>query len=125
MKKLFLIITLFGFLFAACGGSPSTETKKVDTSTTASTETIHEATLNQVNGLCDMCKATIEKAAMNRPNIKSAVWNTDVKTLKLTSLEAIDLASVSKAVASVGYDTELDKAEASVYETLPSCCKYR
>ena len=30
MKKLFLIITLFGFLFAACGGSPSTETKKDD-----------------------------------------------------------------------------------------------
>jgi len=30
-----------------------------------------------------------------------------------------------QAVALVGHDTDLFKAEDSVYEKLPACCKYR
>lgn len=125
MKKLFLITILLGFLFTACGGSVSTDSKTTESSVAASTETLHEATLNGVEGLCEMCKVTIEKVAMNTPNIKSAIWDSNTKILVLTSTEEIDLNGVSKAVAEVGYNTEFDKADDSVYDALPSCCKYR
>ena len=38
---------------------------------------------------------------------------------KVTSKSAI-----SKAIANVGHDTELDKAPKAVYDDLPSCCLY-
>ena len=79
-----------------------------------------------VQGNCDMCKETIEKTAKAIKGVASAHWDKEAKQLHLdfnpkhTSTEAI-----SKAVAKVGYDTDKFKADQSVYDALPPCCKYR
>ncbi len=122
MKRILLAMSLVAFLLASCGGA-STESK-VSNETVVST-TLQNATLKGVQGLCDMCKSSIEKAAMSVPNIKTAVWNGTTKDLELTSSSSIDLRAVSKAIAAVGYDTDMDKAEDNVYVNLPSCCQYR
>lgn len=122
MKRILLAMSLMAFLLASCGGA-STESK-VSNETVASA-TLHNATLKGVQGLCDMCKSSIEKAAMSVPNIKTAVWNGTTKELELTSASSVDLNTVSKAIAAVGYDTEMDKAEESVYVNLPACCQYK
>ncbi len=79
----------------------------------------------RVAGNCEMCKARIEKAAMEHQGVLSASWNKDTKILevgydeKATSLEAIE-----KAIAKIGHDTEHHRAHAEAYENLPGCCHY-
>lgn len=79
-----------------------------------------------VNGLCDMCKARIEKAALSVNGVQSAHWDKEKQMVHLnfdpskTSEDAI-----MKAIAKVGHDTEKYKAADSVYNQLPGCCKYR
>lgn len=80
----------------------------------------------KVDGLCSMCKERIEKAAKSVNGVSTAVWQTNSKELhydydpKKTSPEEI-----SKAIAAVGHDTEMHRADDSVYEALHSCCLYR
>ena len=33
--------------------------------------------------------------------------------------------AISKAIAKVGHDTDMDKADKAVYDKLPACCHYR
>jgi len=79
-----------------------------------------------VHGACEMCKMKIESAAKSIEGVKTAEWNLSTKILNAeydpgkTSQSAI-----SKAIAAVGYDTEMDKASDIVYNALPGCCKYR
>jgi len=79
-----------------------------------------------VQGACEMCKMKIENTAKSIEGVKAAEWSLSAKVLsveydpKKTSRNAI-----SKAIAAVGYDTELDKASDLVYNALPGCCKYR
>lgn len=85
-----------------------------------------EHTMIAVEGLCEMCKDRIEKAAKAVSGVSSASWDLKTKQLHLnfdpakTSIDAI-----SKAIAKVGHDTEKYKADNAVYEALPSCCHYR
>lgn len=79
-----------------------------------------------VQGNCDMCKETIEKTAKAIKGVSSAHWDKEAKELHLDfdpTLTSVE--SVSKAMAKVGYDTDKFKAEQSVYDALPPCCKYR
>ncbi len=82
--------------------------------------------MNHVKGNCDTCKARIEKAAKGVKGVLSTDWNAKSKMLHLnfdagkTSIDAI-----SKAIAKVGHDTELYKADQKPYDALPACCKYR
>jgi Cu(I)/Ag(I) efflux system membrane fusion protein len=84
-----------------------------------------QATL-KVQGVCEMCKDRIEKAAKSVEGVSEASWNVETKELQLsfdaskTSLEA-----VSQAIAKAGHDTEKDKASDEAYDALPGCCKYR
>jgi Cu(I)/Ag(I) efflux system membrane fusion protein len=79
-----------------------------------------------VNGACEMCKMKIESTAKAIEGVKAAEWSLSAKILNVeydpgkTSPNAI-----SKAIAAVGYDTEMDKANDLVYNALPGCCKYR
>lgn len=79
-----------------------------------------------VGGSCEMCKDRIEKTAKEIKGVHSAVWDLKSHELHLdfdetkTSLDAI-----SKAIAAVGHDTDLHKANDEVYEALPACCLYR
>lgn len=124
MKKLFLLATIGAFILTSCGGSTSKETKTIVMSTD-SPEGLKRTTLKGVQGLCEMCQDRIQKAAMSVENVESAVWNADSKDLVLTSSKTIDVAAVSKALAAVGHDTDMDKADNKVYSALPSCCQYR
>jgi Cu(I)/Ag(I) efflux system membrane fusion protein len=79
-----------------------------------------------VQGLCEMCKDRIEKAAKSVSGVISASWDIKTKQLHLdfdpakTSVDA-----VAKAVAKAGHDTDKYKADKATYNALPSCCKYR
>ncbi|MDD3541133.1 MAG: efflux RND transporter periplasmic adaptor subunit, partial [Petrimonas sp.] len=79
-----------------------------------------------VQGLCEMCKDRIEKAAKSVIGVNTASWNLNTKQLHLdfdpakTSVDA-----VSKAIAKAGHDTDKYKADKATYDALPSCCKYR
>ena len=78
-----------------------------------------------VNGNCDMCKATIEEAAMSVDGVVRADWNGETHILSL-DFESVSNAvdAVEKAIAAVGYDTKNHKASDSVYQELPGCCKF-
>lgn len=78
----------------------------------------------KVNGECGMCKNRIQKA-LKLEGISAATWDTDTKLLSVTYNPAvITNEAIQKRVAAVGHDTEKFKAEDTVYNKLPGCCKY-
>jgi len=80
----------------------------------------------KVAGNCDMCKERIETAAKSVVGVKSAEWNTEKQMLNLSfdgSKTSID--EISKAISTVGHDTEKFKATDAVYKALPECCLYK
>jgi len=79
-----------------------------------------------VQGACEMCKMKIESTAKTIEGVKAAEWNLSAKILNVEyDPEKTSRNAVSKAIAAVGYDTELDRASDIVYNALPGCCKYR
>ncbi len=79
-----------------------------------------------VDGVCEMCKKRIEKAALKTKGVKYARWNVDTHELKLIINERkTDLLNVCQNIANAGHDNELIKATDEVYATLHSCCLYR
>jgi len=80
----------------------------------------------EVDGICEMCKERIEKAAIRTKGVKSAVWNVDTHELKLIYDERkTDVKVISKSLASVGHDTKAIKATEEQYQSVHPCCKYR
>jgi hypothetical protein len=78
-----------------------------------------------VSGLCEMCKARIEKAAFKIKGVKSAEWNPDDKILHLILNEKkTDVLTVQTKMASIGHDTEAILATDEAYNSLHDCCKY-
>ncbi len=79
-----------------------------------------------VSGKCDMCKTRIEKAALEVEGVINAVW--ELKTgrisLDFDSTRTNDKI-IGKAIAKVGHDNELFKADDVTYRSLPECCLYR
>ena len=90
--------------------------------------TVHKedhASIN-VSGNCEMCKERIEKAALNVKGVTSASWDIKNKELHINykdSESTVD--AISKAIAKAGHDTDKYKADNTVYNSLPECCKYR
>ena len=79
----------------------------------------------EVNGVCKMCKARIEKTAFKQKGIKNAEW--DINNHLLTVLydkSKIDINQIHKSIAKVGHDTSEEKSPDEVYENLPMCCLY-
>lgn len=80
----------------------------------------------EVKGSCGMCKERIETTAKGVAGVTEAVWNQETKVLKLQiDTNKTSLQAVSKAIAKVGHDTSLHKADKAVYDALPGCCHYR
>jgi Cu(I)/Ag(I) efflux system membrane fusion protein len=78
-----------------------------------------------VYGNCSMCKKRIEKAANAVSGVEHSNWNSDNKLLTIhTGNIELKKETVSEAIATVGHDTEYHNANDSVYESLPSCCKF-
>lgn len=85
-----------------------------------------EKSVIEVDGVCGMCKARIEKTSLKIKGVKSASWSTDTHQLTLiydTSKASLD--SIQKQIARVGHNTPLFKAPDEAYEALPMCCKYK
>jgi cation transport ATPase len=85
-----------------------------------------EKSVIEVDGVCGMCKARIEKTSYKIKGVKSASWSTDTHQLTLiydTSKASLD--SIQKKIALVGHNTPLFKAPEEAYEALPMCCKYK
>jgi len=79
----------------------------------------------KVAGNCGMCKTRIEKAAKSVDGVTEADWNKDTKMIEV-SFDAAEtkIQKVHEAIANVGHDTELVKADDETYANLPSCCHY-
>ena len=116
----------------ACCSKPSTtssSTAKLQEQTTTSKMTTNLEHTNQetfkVYGNCMMCKKRIEGALSKVKGIHSAVWDTETKILTVSfEKETISLEQIHKEITKVGHDTDKDRAEDSVYDKLPGCCKY-
>ncbi|GBU24488.1 cation transport [Fibrobacteria bacterium R8-3-H12] len=79
-----------------------------------------------VQGACEMCKMKIENTAKAIEGVKSAEWNLSTKILNVEfDPGKTSQAAISKAIAAVGYDTEMDRASDIAYNALPGCCRYR
>ena len=80
----------------------------------------------EVDGVCGMCKARIEKAAIRTKGVKSANWNIDTHELRLIYDERkTSLDSISKNIANVGHDTKVFTATEEAYNSVHACCRYR
>ena len=85
-----------------------------------------EHVLFAVRGSCDMCKERIEKAAKGVNGVLSAHWDKDTQMIHLQyDPQKTSPKAISKAIAKVGHDTDMDKADKAVYDKLPACCHYR
>jgi len=79
-----------------------------------------------VDGVCDMCKTRIEKAALATRGVRMADWSSVTHELAV----AVDPAQFAvddlhRRVAAVGHDTDAMTATDAAYEKLHDCCKYR
>ena len=80
----------------------------------------------EVDGVCLMCKARIEKACLSTKGVKSANWDVKTHELKLYFDESkTDLKTIGKAVANAGHDNKVIKATDEAYATVHACCEYR
>ena len=78
-----------------------------------------------VKGVCNMCEARIEKAALIK-GVKMVEWNKDNQSLKVIyATNKVSEKDIHTAIANAGHDTEQVEAPKEVYATLPDCCAYR
>ncbi|WP_028291192.1 heavy-metal-associated domain-containing protein [uncultured Olleya sp.] len=79
-----------------------------------------------VDGVCGMCKARIEKACFKTKGVKSAIWSVETHELKLIYDERkTDLKTIQQSVLNAGHDSEGLKAPDEAYASVHDCCKYR
>jgi copper chaperone CopZ len=79
----------------------------------------------KVYGNCGMCETRIENAAKSVNGVTTAEWDKETKMLKVSyDKSKADNHKIQKAVAKVGHDTDMHKAEEKVYNALPGCCQY-
>ena len=80
----------------------------------------------EVDGVCNMCKERIEKAAIKAKGVKVANWDVNTHELKLIYDERkTSLKSIQQSVADAGHDTKEIKATDAAYHSLHTCCLYR
>lgn len=84
-----------------------------------------EHAMFKVSGNCEMCKATIEKAAGGLEGVNVANWNVETKQMHVSfNKDKVSLDKIHKTIATAGYDTEKEKGDDSAYNKLPQCCQY-
>jgi copper chaperone CopZ len=79
----------------------------------------------KVYGACGMCQTRIEKAAMSVDGVSKAEWDNDKQMLTVSfDIAKVKVDDIHKAVAKVGHDTDIVKADDKVYSKLHGCCQY-
>jgi mercuric ion binding protein len=81
-------------------------------------------TILLVNGVCEMCKQIIERAAFIE-GVNEALWDAETKILRLSYSSEVSLDSISASINRGGYDTEIKAASDDDYNALHKCCHYR
>ncbi|WP_298237864.1 heavy-metal-associated domain-containing protein [uncultured Algibacter sp.] len=80
----------------------------------------------EVDGVCGMCKARIEKACLNTKGVKFATWDIDTHQLDLIyDARKTNSEIIKNQVLAVGHDVQDTKATDEAYATVHACCKYR
>ena len=80
----------------------------------------------EVDGVCEMCKMRIEKAALGVKGVKYALWDIPSHQLSLIMDERkTDPMEIKAALVAVGHDTKELKATEGAYNKVMPCCKYR
>jgi hypothetical protein len=78
----------------------------------------------KINGNCEMCKATIEKAG-NDKKLATVNWNENTKLASISyDSKQTSEQEILKRIALAGYDNEKFRAPDEVYASLPECCQY-
>lgn len=80
----------------------------------------------EVDGVCQMCKMRIEKAALDVTGVKFAQWNIPSHELTLVIDERkTNTMAIKMALAEAGHDSKELKATQEAYEQVHACCRYR
>jgi periplasmic mercuric ion binding protein len=78
----------------------------------------------KVSGICDLCKARIEKAA-KIDGVSKADWSEKAQLLTVVFDPAKTSAdAIQKKVVAAGHDAGKYKADDKAYKSLPGCCQY-
>lgn len=105
MKKILLILAI-----AFIGNTAIAQTK---------TDTIY------AKGNCEHCKERIEEVVTSIKGVTYASWDpTYARLICVYNTSETSNNAIQKAMASVGHDTDLYRADDKVYKSLPACCKY-
>ena len=79
-----------------------------------------------VRGNCGMCKARIEKAAVQVKGVKYAVWQAETEQLRLLfNAKKTTVDSIAASISAVGHEANGIPVKDEVYADLPMCCQYR
>lgn len=79
----------------------------------------------RVVGVCEMCKARIENAALIK-GVKFAEWNKDTQIITVIYRnDKVNKNALEEAIAEAGHSTENIRAKEEDYNKLPKCCSYR
>jgi len=100
------------------------------TGTLAFAQNKNAKTTLEVDGVCGMCKARIEKACLNTKGVKFAEWNIDTHELKLIyDARKTGRRTITEQVLAAGHDVKVQNetktATDSAYALVHGCCKYR
>ncbi|MEM7379795.1 MAG: heavy-metal-associated domain-containing protein [Bacteroidota bacterium] len=80
----------------------------------------------EVDGICEMCKMRIEKAALGVKGVKYALWDIPSHQLSLIMDERkTDAMQIKTAIVEAGHDTKELKATQEAYDSVHPCCRYR
>lgn len=95
-------------------------------STTSFAQEKNKKLTMEVDGVCEMCKKRIEKAALGTKGVKYAFWDIPSHQLSLIIDEnKTDPMKIKKALIEVGHDTKELKASEEAYNKVHACCRYR
>lgn len=132
-KYLLLVVVAVAVAFTACTSSGKKSNEGNDLSQQnieALAEHAHDHddthALLAVGGSCGMCTDRIISTVNEIEGVTQASYDLEQQELHIHYLEdKTSVDAISKALAEVGHDTELYKADDEVYDALPGCCKYR
>ncbi len=113
-------------LLFACNTTPeiTEEPKKVRVMNQSTTENGITTAKFTVWGNCGMCKETIEKS-VKILGVKKANWHIESKIMTVSfDTTLVDVTSIQKAIAAVGYDNVQYTGDNTAYAKLHACCQY-
>lgn len=122
MKKFTLLLVIATLLLFACG---KTE-KQIENLEETAAETQKAVSMAfMVDGIGEISKIHIEKAAYTVKGVTEANWDMDSKNIKIVGTSDVVWEDVHTAISEAGFDTSEMKASDEAYNALPEEAHYR